>query len=127
MKGPDSVRNGIARVQEYAIYIHPKCRNFKSEIQLYAYKVDKDGKITGDPEKEYDYGMDAMRYGVTAVFVTGHAKVVEAKGYDIVQGSLLSAENVEKEQPKKKGHTRVVSTHEDPSEDWRTYYGYSYL
>ena len=127
MKGPDSVRNGIARVQEYAIYIHPKCRNFKSEIQLYAYKVDKDGKITGDPEKEYDHGMDAMRYGVTAVFVTGHAKVVEAKGYDIVQGSLLSAENVEKEQPKKKGHTRVVSTHEDPSEDWRTYYGYSYL
>ena len=134
MKGPDSVRNGISRVQEFAIYIHPKCKNFKAEIQLYAYKVDKDGKLTGEPEKEYDHGMDGLRYSVMNVFVSGHTKIAEAVGAsitqpvlkdNIVQGTLFETK---KEAPApRRGHTRVISTYENPGDDWRPHYGNTYL
>lgn len=117
LKGPDSVRYGISRMQELTIYIHPKCKNFKSEIQLYAYKVDKDGKLTGDPEKEFDHAMDAARYPVAAFFRMGHAKVVEAKGVDVIEGSLDKDEKKEEEEKPKKKHSRVVSTHEAPDPD----------
>lgn len=55
VKGPDSVRNGIARVQEYHIYIHYTCRNTLRETLNYSWKKDKDGILTGEPEKEYDH------------------------------------------------------------------------
>lgn len=55
VKGPDSVRNGIARVQEYHIYIHYTCRNTLREVMNYSWKKDKDGKYTGEPEKEFDH------------------------------------------------------------------------
>lgn len=126
-KGPDSVRNGISRMQEFTIYIHPKCKNFKSEIQLYAYKVDKDGKLTGEPEKEYDHAMDAARYPVDFFYVAGHTKVAEARGTpDVRQGTLFDIKKEETATPKR-SHTRVVSTYSDPNEDWRTYYGNTYL
>ena len=256
VKGPDSVRNGIARLQEFTIYIHPKCKNFKSEIQLYAYKVDKNGKLTGEPEKEFDHaclvgdtmilttegeipirdiepGMevitwvgprqvvdwmmtcpdaeiyrlelydgsilegtrdhgiflagvdepkeigglipdydnviirvdgkthtsrvrsiidtgrrekvynitvedvhqyfangvsvrncDALRYCTSALFQMGHTKVVEAKGALPIEQEEVIDESVLK--PVKRGHSRVVSTHSDPNEDWRSYFGFGY-
>ena len=115
-KGPDSVRNGIARMQEFTIFIHPKCKNFKSEIQLYAYKVDKDGKITGDPEKEYDHAMDAARYAVAAFYMMGHTKVAEAKGVNVIEGSLGKEETPVEPAPKPR-HTRVCSTHGSEDEN----------
>ena len=54
-KGPDSVSNGIARVQEYHIYVHPTCRNTILELNNYAYSKDKDGRLTDKPEKEFDH------------------------------------------------------------------------
>ena len=118
-KGPDSVRTGIARMQEFLQIIHPRCKDYKAEIQLYAYKVDKDGKLTGEPEKEYDHAMDAARYPVDAFYQLGHAKVVEAKGVEksnVIEGSLAKEERKEEEKPKKR-HSRVVSTHEAPDPD----------
>ena len=118
-KGPDSVRTGISRMQEFLQIIHPRCKDYKAEIQLYAYKVDKDGKLTGEPEKEYDHAMDAARYPVDAFYQLGHAKVVEAKGVEksnMIEGSLAKEEGKEEERPKKR-HSRVVSTHEDPDPD----------
>lgn len=117
MKGPDSVRNGIARMQEFTIYIHPKCKNFKSEIQLYAYKVDKDGKITGEPEKEYDHLLDGCRYALNALFQMGHTKVVEAKGVNVIEGSLGKEEEKPAEPVPKPRHTRVCSTHGSEDEN----------
>lgn len=55
VKGPDSVSNGISRVQEYHIYVHYKCRNCILEFNNYAYARDKDGNFTGKPEKEFDH------------------------------------------------------------------------
>lgn len=80
VKGPDSVRNGIARVQEYHIYIHYTCRNTLREVMNYSWKKDKDGKYTGEPEKEFDHLMDSLRYALTGELIRGHGGVVEARG-----------------------------------------------
>ena len=116
IKGPDSVRSGIARMQEFTIYIRPNCKNFKSEIQLYAYKTDKDGKLTGDPEKEYDHCMDGARMSVFYFYAMGHTKVVEAKGVNVIEGSLGKEETPAEPAPKPR-HTRVCSTHGSENEN----------
>lgn len=63
-KGADSVANGIQWIQDLEIIIHPRCVNFLTEISNYSYKPDKFGKLTNNPEDEYDHLMDAMRYGL---------------------------------------------------------------
>lgn len=80
VKGPDSVRNGIARVQEYHIYVHYTCRNVIRELTNYSWKKDKDGNFTGEPEKEFDHTMDALRYGLTGELLRGRGGVIEARG-----------------------------------------------
>lgn len=61
-KGPDSVRAGILKLQDYQIIIHPSCYNFTIEINNYVWDVDKDGKVLNDPIDDYNHLMDAMRY-----------------------------------------------------------------
>ena len=55
MKGPDSVSNGIQRLQSFKIWVMPKCRNMIINLNNYAWEVDKDGKYTGKPIKEWDH------------------------------------------------------------------------
>jgi len=81
-KGPDSVSNGISRLQEYHVIIHPTCRNFILEINNYAWAKDKDGNYTGKPDKLYDHLMDAWRYALSGELLKGHGAVIEAKGDD---------------------------------------------
>lgn len=64
-KGKDSVNHGIQLIQNYTIIVHPKCKNFKIEIENYCWAKDKDGKATDKPDHEFSHGMDSMRYGVT--------------------------------------------------------------
>jgi phage terminase large subunit len=62
-KGPDSVRAGIQKLQDYKIYVHPRCVNTLVEFNNYVWKMDKDtGKPTQEPEDEYNHMMDAIRY-----------------------------------------------------------------
>lgn len=55
MKGPDSVRNGIRRLQSFHIIVHPRCENFLVEINNYCWDTDKDGNMLDKPIKEYDH------------------------------------------------------------------------
>ena len=80
IKGPDSVRNGIARVQEYHMYVHYTCRNMIRELTNYSWKKDKDGNFTGEPEKEFDHLCDALRYALTGELIKGRGGVIEARG-----------------------------------------------
>lgn len=62
-KGPNSVRDGIARLQDYQIFIHPSCKNAEAEFSNYAWRVDaKTGAQTGEPIDEFNHIIDAMRY-----------------------------------------------------------------
>ena len=80
LKGPDSVANGIQRLQSFRIHVHPRCQNVIMELNNYCYDVDKDGNFTDKPIKDFDHAMDAIRYGSTAWFITGKGYVAEAKG-----------------------------------------------
>lgn len=68
-KGKDSVNHGIQLIQNYQIVVHPKCVEFKKEIDNYCWEKDKDGKLTDKPDHEFSHGMDSMRYGVTKILL----------------------------------------------------------
>ena len=64
-KGKDSINNGIQRIQDYHIIIHPRCVNFRKEISLYSWLKDKQtDKSTNVPEDCNNHLMDAMRYAL---------------------------------------------------------------
>ena len=70
-KGKDSVNNGIDFIQDYKIFIHPKCVNFLTEIGNYTWDTDKKtGKKLNKPIDDFNHLMDAMRYALEE-FVTG--------------------------------------------------------
>lgn len=62
-KGKGSVKAGIQKLQDYKIFIHPRCENTIVEFSNYVWSTDKQtGKVTTDPADEYNHLMDAMRY-----------------------------------------------------------------
>ena len=64
-KGRDSINNGIQRIQDYHIVIHPRCVNFLMEISTYCWAKDKiSDKLTNEPVDYNNHLMDAMRYAV---------------------------------------------------------------
>lgn len=64
-KGKDSVNNGIDFIQDYKIFIHPKCVNFLTEIGNYTWDTDtKTGKKLNRPIDDFNHLMDAMRYAL---------------------------------------------------------------
>lgn len=69
-KGPDSVNNGIQRIQDYEIIVHPRCVNFMTEITQYQWAKNKEGQYTGKPEDMNNHLMDAMRYALERINLT---------------------------------------------------------
>ncbi|MDP4152612.1 MAG: PBSX family phage terminase large subunit [Bacillota bacterium] len=63
-KGKDSINNGIQYIQDYKIYIHPKCVNFITEISNYTWDVDKTGKKINKPVDDFNHLLDAFRYAM---------------------------------------------------------------
>lgn len=66
-KGNDSIRYGLNLLQDFHIYVHPKCEKFMYELTQYRWKKDKTGAFTGEPERENDHGIDALRYAVMSI------------------------------------------------------------
>lgn len=63
-KGPDSVMNGIQKIQDFKIIIHPSCVNFLTEITNYTWDEDKFGNKLNKPVDDFNHLMDAMRYAL---------------------------------------------------------------
>lgn len=61
-KGKGSVEHGVKKLQAFKIVIHPRCINFKNEIQIYQWKKDKDGNSLPRPVDKKDHLLDALRY-----------------------------------------------------------------
>jgi phage terminase large subunit len=68
-KGRDSVLNGIARLQEYRMVVHPSCKNTIAELSSYRWKKDKSGNPSNMPEDSNNHIMDAMRYAMEDVLM----------------------------------------------------------
>jgi phage terminase large subunit len=66
-KGKDSILNGIQFLQQFKIYVHPKCVNTTLELGNYVWDADKDGKVLNKPIDDYNHLMDALRYATETV------------------------------------------------------------
>ena len=66
-KGKDSILNGIDRIQDYEIIIHPRCKNFIVEIYNYTWAKDKFGRTINKPIDDFNHLMDAMRYALESL------------------------------------------------------------
>lgn len=62
-KGANSIHDGIAKLQDYKIYIHPSCKNAEAEFSNYCWKTDRQtGLQTAEPIDEWNHIIDAIRY-----------------------------------------------------------------
>lgn len=61
-KGPDSVRAGILKLQDYEIIVHPSCEHAIIELNNYVWDKNTDGKVINQPIDEYNHLMDPLRY-----------------------------------------------------------------
>lgn len=67
-KGKGSINQGINRVNEFDIYILPKCTQLITEFQNYCYIKDENtNEYTNKPIDCWNHGLDALRYAVTSV------------------------------------------------------------
>ena len=63
VKGKDSVINGIAKIQEFKMYVKPSCKNTISELSSYCWKKERlSDRLTNQPEDSNNHLMDALRY-----------------------------------------------------------------
>lgn len=65
-KGADSVRSGIARLQEYRMVVHPRCVNTAAELAAYTWDEREDGPLNRPIDRD-NHLMDAMRYAMEDV------------------------------------------------------------
>lgn len=67
-KGKDSINNGIQKLQQYKIYIHPRCTELLHEIENYVWEKDKNDEFTGKPDSTFgDHELDALRYAIQII------------------------------------------------------------
>jgi len=66
-KGQDSVRAGIQKLQDYQIYVHPRCPNVLIELNNYIWDKDRDGRVLNQPIDAYNHTMDAFRYATEKI------------------------------------------------------------
>ena len=68
VKGPDSVKNGIDRLQRYDIIIDERCTNVIEEFDNYTWKKDrKSGEYINEPVDTFNHHIDSIRYGTQNV------------------------------------------------------------
>jgi phage terminase large subunit len=67
-KGPGSVEEGVAFLQNYDIVVHPRCEHTIDELTLYSFKTDPlTGQVQPVLEDKKNHVIDALRYAVESV------------------------------------------------------------
>ena len=67
VKGADSIRSGIATLQEYTLHVHPACPHTAEELAAYTWDTRSDGSGVNRPVDRDNHLMDAMRYAMADV------------------------------------------------------------
>ena len=74
-KGRDSIRGGIQKLQDYKIFVHPRCENTIIEFSNYAWDTDPDtGKQINKPIDEYNH-----------ICLTGDTQILTKDGYKTIK------------------------------------------
>ena len=80
-KGKDSVRAGIGFLQDHLIIVHPKCKNFITELENFSYiKSKQTGEYTQDTTHEWSHAIDACRYAYSDIYTNTKLKSI-SKAY----------------------------------------------
>lgn len=64
VKGPDSIKHGIQKIQQYKIIVHPTCDKTITELSHYVWD-EKNGQAVNKPIDDYNHLMDALRYAMS--------------------------------------------------------------
>ena len=64
-KGQGSILQGIQKLQQYELVIHPDCKEILNELQNYAWEKDKQtNEYINKPIDKYNHYLDALRYAL---------------------------------------------------------------
>ena len=75
-KGRDSVKAGLMFLQDSLIVVHPRCKNFITELENFSYiKSKQTGEWTEDTTHEWSHAIDACRYGYSDIYTNSKLKV----------------------------------------------------
>ena len=66
-KGPGSLNQGIAYVQDQRISVTKRSANLIKEYRNYLWDTDKDGKVVNVPAGGLDHALDAVRYALSSL------------------------------------------------------------
>lgn len=67
-KGPGSILQGIQRVQQYEIIVHPSCTELIEELQNYSWTKDKaTNEYINKPVDKFNHYLDALRYSLQCI------------------------------------------------------------
>ncbi|HAT4108311.1 TPA: PBSX family phage terminase large subunit [Clostridium perfringens] len=75
-KGKDSILNGIQNIQDYKIYVLPKCENTLVELNNYVWDT-KEGRGINKPMDDYNHLMDALRYAMERLKKKGGLSIMK--------------------------------------------------
>ena len=76
-KGKDSVKAGLMFLQDNLIIVHPRCKNFITELENFSYIKSKvTGEWTEDTTHEYSHAIDACRYGYSDIYTNKKLKTI---------------------------------------------------
>lgn len=76
-KGKDSVKAGLMFLQDNLIIVHPKCKNFITELENFSYKKSKQtGEWTEETTHEWSHAIDACRYGYSDIYTNTKLKTL---------------------------------------------------
>ena len=74
-KGKDSVKAGLMFLQDHLIIVHPRCTNFKTELENFSYiKSKQTGEWTEDTTHEWSHAIDACRYAYSDIYTNTKLK-----------------------------------------------------
>lgn len=85
VKGKGSVNQGIAFVQGFKVYVHPKCAKTMEEANTYVFDQDKLGRWLNTPVDRDNHIMDALRYSLERFHMTKEGKDAWRKRYKAIQ------------------------------------------
>ena len=67
-KGPDSVNQGIQKLQQYQLVVDPACYHLLEELENYSWQRDRStGEYVNKPIDRYNHLLDALRYSLQCV------------------------------------------------------------
>lgn len=74
-KGKGSILQGIQKLQQYELIVHPNCIKTQEELQNYAWKKDKQtNEYINEPVDSFNHWLDALRYSLQCLDIRQQIK-----------------------------------------------------